>query len=127
MRHTIANALNSFTDGESHIIGTVKFTNVDGTNHHHLSKAIEMMKDAGRGTWVLVQAYNKHPEYDRICNQHSSQQRRLSNSALRVAFVPPLDSIAKKAGYIVFKDSKVVLFYTNDLMKSSPEPIVGDR
>jgi len=51
MRHNIATALNSFTDGESYIIGFIKFTNVDGTNHHHLSKAIEMMKDAGRGTW----------------------------------------------------------------------------
>ena len=62
-RHTIADALNGFTDGESYIIGTVKFTNVDGTNHHHLSKAIEMMKDTARGTWMLVQAFNKHPEY----------------------------------------------------------------
>jgi hypothetical protein len=38
--------------------------------------------------------------------------------------VPPLDSIAEKAGYIVFKDSKVVLFYTNNLMENPLEPIL---
>jgi hypothetical protein len=38
--------------------------------------------------------------------------------------VPPLDSIAEKAGYIVFKDSKVVIFYSNDLMENPPEPML---
>jgi hypothetical protein len=122
--HTIGKALNAFTDGESRVIGTVKFTNVDATNRHYLSKAIELMKDASRGTWMLVHAFNKNPEYDRLHNQHSSQQKRLSNNNTRVAFVPPLDSIAEKAGYIVFKDSKVVIFYTNDLMENPPEPML---
>ena len=74
-RHTIGKALNAFTDGESRVIGTVKFTNVDATNRHYLSKAIELMKDASRGTWMLVRAFTKNPEYERLHNQHSSQQR----------------------------------------------------
>ena len=33
----------------------------------------------------------------------------------RTGFVPPFDWIADSAGYIVFKDAKVVIFYTNDI------------
>jgi hypothetical protein len=44
--HTLASSLYNFTDGEAHLIGTVKFTNVDVTNRYHLSKAFESMKDA---------------------------------------------------------------------------------
>jgi len=123
-RHAIANALTKFTDGEARVIGTVKFTNVDGTNRYYLSKAIELMKDQSRGSWALVQAYNKHPNYDQLRSQHASQQRRVRSASDRAAFVPPLDSNADRAGFIVFKDSKVVLFYSNDLCENPEEPIL---
>ena len=55
--------------------------------------------------------------------QHASQQRRVPAKD-RTPFVPPLDSIAERTGYIVFKDSKVVLFYSNDLVQTPPEPIL---
>ncbi len=87
-RHTIGKALNAFTDGESRVIGTVKFTNVDATNRHYLSKAIELMKDASRGTWMLVRAFNKNPEYERLRNKHSSQQRRLSSNNILYPRLP---------------------------------------
>jgi hypothetical protein len=38
--------------------------------------------------------------------------------------VPPLGDAANKAGYIVFKNAKVVVFYTNDLLENPPEPIL---
>jgi hypothetical protein len=59
-RHTFTSVLNKFTDGEAHLIGTVKF-NVDATNQFHLRKGIEMLKNADQGSWVLVQAFNKKP------------------------------------------------------------------
>jgi hypothetical protein len=76
-QHNLAATLQKFTDGESKMIGTVKFTNVDGANQHHLSKAMELMKDAQRGEWMLVRAYHKHPDYDKLQRDHSNQQRCL--------------------------------------------------
>jgi hypothetical protein len=56
------------------MIGTVKFTNVGGTNRHHLSKAMALMKDAQHGEWMLEWAYNKHQDYDKLQREHSYQQ-----------------------------------------------------
>jgi len=118
-RHVVASTLKKFTDDAARIIGTVKFTNVDGTNRYHLSKAMEMLKDQPRGSWALVQVYDKNPDYERLRNQHAAQQKRV-RAGDKSPFVPPLDRIADKAGFIVFKDSKIVLFYTNDLIDNPP-------
>ncbi len=79
------------------------------------------MKNANRGEWVLVQAYNKHPEYERLRNQHTAQQRRLNS---RSPFIPPLDHVADNSRFIIFKDSKVVVFYSNDLLETPPEGVL---
>ena len=73
-RHIVAERLQKFTDNEAYLIGTLKFTNVDATNRYHLSRAMETLKDAPRGTWCLVQAYNKNPNYERLRNQHRQQR-----------------------------------------------------
>ncbi len=79
------------------------------------------MKDANRGEWVLVQAYDKHPDYERLRNQHAAQQCRLSS---RSPFIPPLDQVANNSGFIIFKDYKVVVFYSNDLFETPPEAVL---
>ena len=38
--------------------------------------------------------------------------------------MPPHDIVAEKAGYIVWKDKKIVIFYTNDLASSPSVPIL---
>jgi hypothetical protein len=118
--------LYKFIDNEAHLIGTVKFTNMDATNRYHLSKGMELLQNSAHGAWCLVQAYHKHPDYECIQNQHSSQQRHLSSTSTgsSTPFVPPLDRPADKCGCIVFKDSKLVLFYTNDLLENPPEPVL---
>jgi hypothetical protein len=88
-RHIVAERLQKFTDNEAYLIGTLKFTNVDATNRYHLSRAMETLKDAPCGTWCLVQAYNKNPNYERLRNQHRQQRRS-------APFVPPLDDPAEK-------------------------------
>jgi len=105
------------------LIGTVKFTNVDSTNRYHLSKGIEMLKDARRGSWVLVQAFNKHPQFEKLQRDHAAQQRRLQ-PAQRKPFVPPFDHVAENSGFISLKDSKVVVFYSNDLKGTLPERVM---
>lgn len=39
-------------------------------------------------------------------------------------FIPPMELIAEKCGYVVLKDSKVALFYTNDLSTTPSSPIL---
>ena len=38
--------------------------------------------------------------------------------------MPPTTIVAENAGYIVFKDKKVVVFYTNDLASTPSKPIL---
>ena len=57
--HTLASVLKHVTDDKARVIGTIKFTNVDGTNRKFLKIAIERLKDAPRGRWMLVRAYDR--------------------------------------------------------------------
>ena len=121
-RHSLADKLKSMTDGEACIIGTVKFTNVDGTNRPHLRKAIEEMKDDERGSWQLLRVYNKHPDLGKLKRELVSKMNRLPKSS-RTKFVLPKGEQAENAGYIVWKDSKVVVFYCNCFKTTPPKEV----
>jgi sporulation protein YlmC with PRC-barrel domain len=122
-RHILALVLKSVTDDEARIIGTVKFTNVDSTNRTFITLALEQMKDAQRGSWKLVRAYDKVDDLDKQRKQHAYSQRKL-NKETRTQFVPSHQKPADCAGYIIWKDSKIVIFYTNDLSSTPSEPIL---
>ncbi len=114
-RHRLAQALKKITDGEARLIGTVKFTNVNAANRFHLKNAIELLKDRPHGSWALVHAYDKVPNYDhQLQRSHAAAQRRVEKNN-RTPFIPPMDLTAENCGYTVLKDSKVVIFCTNDL------------
>ena len=53
-RHLLASVLKQMADDQDQAIGTVKFTNVDGTNRKFLKEAIQNLKDRPRGKWMLV-------------------------------------------------------------------------
>jgi hypothetical protein len=42
------------------------------------------------------------------------------------AFVPPMDNVSPDCGYILFKDSKIVIFYSNDLDGMPSKAILDD-
>ena len=112
-RHLLANGLNTFTNGEGKLIGTIKFNTVNGINRPGLKTAYAKLEKAARGSWCLVRAYNTNKSIENI----RKKQRAL--------FFPGDDSIAKDSGYIVMKDSKIVTFYTNDLSKTPPAHVCG--
>jgi len=122
-RHTLAKELKAITDNEARLCGTVKFTNVDSINRAHLTEAISLMKDATRGSWKLVQAYDKIPDLDKLRRKHIAAEKKKPASQ-RTQFVPPTELVAENAGYIVWKDSKLVVFYTNDLASTPSRPIL---
>ncbi len=88
-----------------------------------LSQAVAKLKDANRGSWILVRVYNKDEKFDTLQGQHRRMMSKLPSKE-RTPFVPPMGSIAEKTGYIVFKDSKVVIFYSNDLAETPQEPML---
>ena len=47
--YNLAMTLKQFPNSEAKLIGTVKFTNVDSTNHYYLSQAVAKLKDAEHG------------------------------------------------------------------------------
>ena len=123
-RHTLGVSLKDITDGEARIIGTVKFCNVDNTNRKFLSKAIHSMAEKQCGEWLLVRAYDKVSNYEALKTAHKKKQKKLAKES-RVAFVPPTSDVTDKSGYIVWMDSKVVLFYTNDLAATPTRAIIN--
>lgn len=117
-RHTMAKELNTYTDGKVFLVGTVKFTNVDAINRIYLSMAIQEMKNEPRGTWMLVRAYNKTKNTDELRKKHNIEMKSKPINE-RVPFTPSADTVATKSGYVIWKDSKIVIFYSNDL-KATP-------
>jgi hypothetical protein len=126
-RHSLAKALSCMTDGEARVIGTVKLTNVDGLNRHYLSEAVQQIKEATRGTWCLVKAVDSTKTLTTLRKKHMEMQRKRPTSE-RVPFLPTDEHAADRAGYIIWKDTKVVVFYSNNL-KSTPSRwiIPGDN
>ena len=77
--HVLAKCLKSMTDGKARVIGTVKYTNIDATNHFYLTKAIQQLKDADRCSWKLVQAYDKNTEIEKLWRKHSNVMKRINS------------------------------------------------
>ena len=72
----MANELTTITDGEAQLCGTVKLTNVDATNRRNLAQGIAMMKDAPRGNWKLIRAYDKLPNLEVLRRRHAVEQKK---------------------------------------------------
>ncbi len=71
----------------------------------------------------MVRAYDKVDKYDLLKRQHTNQQNHLPKNQ-RTPFVPPMTNILEKAGFVVLKDAKVVVFYTNGLTNMPTAPIL---
>jgi hypothetical protein len=108
------------TDGEARI---TKFTNVDASNRTYLSPTIEAMKDAECGFWKLVCAFDIADDIDKQRRQHAAMQKKKPKTE-RTPFIPMHEKVHPKAGYIVWKDSNVVIFYTNDLAATPSQNVV---
>ena len=123
-RHTLGKCLKQITDGEARILGTVRPNLIDATNRVLVMKALEMAKSKERGQWILVSAYDKHEDVQKLKKQHVAAQKKIKNPKERVPFKPTHGLKAEYAGYIIFIDKKPVIFYTNDLKKTPPEDIM---
>jgi hypothetical protein len=98
-------------------------TSIDATNRFHLKNAIELMKDKPPGSWALVCAYVKIPNYEQLQRAHAAAQRMLEKNS-RTPLIPPMELIAEKCGYVVVEYSNVVIFHINDLSATPSSPIL---
>jgi hypothetical protein len=58
--------------------------------------------------------------------RHAAAQKKLPKSE-RSPFIPSHEMVSPKAGYIIWKDSKVVIFYSNDLANTPSKGLLhGD-
>ncbi|KAF1791585.1 PiggyBac transposable element-derived protein [Phytophthora cactorum] len=65
-RHTFAQALLKLTDGEMHLLGTVRMNLVDKWNKPAVSAAVARVDGDSRGGWELVAAVDPEPGWEKI-------------------------------------------------------------
>ena len=65
--------------------------------------------DVKRNSWILVRAYDK-PVKTNHTGTRWREKNRLANKNVK-------KTVSDKSGYIIWKDRKVVVIYTNDLLK----------
>lgn len=58
-RHAIEHALWALTDGEVRLLGSVRFNNLLGINHFIVKRAVDLVKDSERGTWLVCHCFEK--------------------------------------------------------------------
>ncbi|ETL77356.1 hypothetical protein L917_21703, partial [Phytophthora nicotianae] len=109
-----------YTDGEMHLLGTVRLNLVDKWNKPAVKASIERVDASERGSWELVAAVGLEPGWKEKQKKHQASQRRLPK-AQRTTYEPVIVQ-AEKAGYVIYKDRKVVIFYTNDLKATPSQP-----
>lgn len=108
------------------ILGTVRLSYVDSVNKPNVLKAAAQLKNASRGSWCLVRAYDavSKKETNDMKKKHKAAMNKLPR-AQQVPFKAPSPTVSEKAGFILFMDNKLVIFYTNDLAHTPTEDILN--
>ena len=116
------------TRGEVKIIGTIRTNFLDSTNRVNVLKGIAQIKDKARGTWMLIRAYDRpgKKNIDALKKKHKENQKELPINEQSV-FEPPQKTVSEKAGYVLFMDSKLVIFYSNDLAETPSADFLSDE
>ncbi|KAE9332458.1 hypothetical protein PR003_g14511 [Phytophthora rubi] len=113
-RHTFAKAILAFTDGEVRTTGTVRLNVIGEWNKPAVEDSVRRVAEAARGEWEFVTVVDLEPGTKKKEVDHDKAQKQLPK-ALRSTYQPILQ-LADRSGYIIYKDCKVVIFYSNDLL-----------
>ena len=112
-RHKLARSISKSTDNKVKVIGTVRDNFIDTANKDNVLKAIAYLKDKPGHSWCVVRAVeeSKTPPLKKQKIQSNTMDRYLT----QISLSKMVTTIASKAGYIIWKDKKIIRFYTNDL------------
>lgn len=83
------------------MLGTVRMISIDAINRLAVNCAVESLKVAERGSWMLCHAFKSPAERN------------------------GLHTVATKSDFIVFKDSSVVMLYT-DFLSNAPSKSIQE-
>ncbi|POM65749.1 Hypothetical protein PHPALM_18494 [Phytophthora palmivora] len=111
--HTFARAVMRFTDNEMHLLGAVRFNLVERWNKAAFTESVARVAARDCGSWELVAAVDPVSDREKKGAKYKKAQHK-KEKQLRTTYQSKL-IIAEKAGYIVLKDRKVAMFYTNNL------------
>ncbi|ETN18075.1 hypothetical protein PPTG_21508 [Phytophthora nicotianae INRA-310] len=106
-RHTFAHALLKYTDGEMHLLGTVRLNLV---SKPAVKASIERVDASERGSWELVGEVRLEPGWMEKQKKHQTNQRRLPK-AQRTTYDPVI--VQPRRLDTSFTRTKVI-FYTNE-------------
>jgi hypothetical protein len=67
--------------------------------------------------------YDKISDLEKLRRQHIAAEKKMPANQ-RTPFVAPTELLAENAGCIVWNDSRLVVFYTNDLASTPSRPIL---
>ena len=96
------------SDGDVRMTGTCKFSNIDAINRPAILDGIQLLKNKPRGAWLLTRTYSNNKEYDKF-------RKRSPDPNVQSFRIIDDNLIQKNSGFIMFKDAKIVVFYSNDL------------
>jgi len=129
--HILGEKLKTMTDNKARITGTVKLNLVNKVNSYSVKKAMELLADKPCSTWAYARAYDNEPESKATGSKRKRKGtggnapkkcKTTKSKSEKVAEAPkePTKNI-KNAGYVLYKDSKVVIFYSHDLDGTFPK------
>ena len=117
--HTLASVVKEMTDGRTLCTSTTKFNQIEGWNKPFLRQAMKDVMDHGeRGDWCLVRAYDP-PKNWKNKNARTSYMNEFPSDDYLLGYE------ADSAGYIIIKDRKLVVLYTNDLRFTPSKPVLS--
>lgn len=110
----MASELKKLSDGKVFLIETVKKSNIDALNCIQSKLTIVEMKNKPRGNCVLVQAFDFNDEVEKARKIYLKMNKNKKTTD-RTIFYDSKESTATNCSFIVWKDKKIVTFYTNYL------------
>jgi len=136
-KHNLGRAILMTTEHRVRIVGTVKFNNIEPCNKVAIRAAVGMLEDAPKGSWCLVPAYDPVEVFQK---NEKKRKKRLNSTLVFKRVGITSETVVTKitigttrqtketidclvsphSGYVLFKDNKTVIFYTNDLAGDVP-------
>jgi hypothetical protein len=123
--HTLAKQVRVMSDDEIKITGTCQLNIIHKRNAVGIKKAIELLVDKWQGSWALVHAYNpsKEEKQDLAAKRATNKMKTNKKMAAKNKDVQGRkneeqiepQNVAKNCGYIMYKDSNIITFYTSNL------------
>lgn len=112
------------------LIGTMRINYIEVDTKPKIQEDMKCLKNAERNSWLLVRARHRKQNYSsRRHERHASRHSLLRlNASITAGKNDDSDwDITPHSGYIIWKESKIVSIFTNDLADAQSADFLGDK